>query len=166
MGSIVQSKQVFIIGAYYSRQKPSNSQEFLKEFIEEAKLLCNDGIFINNKHFKCSIDTIIYDTPAKSFILQIKGHTGYLSCTKCITEGDFRCNKVCFPEINASLTDLDFRLKTNENFHIGTIIVEKNPNFDLINNIPLDYMHLVCLGVTRRLLYLQLFGDNRFRLEF
>lgn len=166
LGSVVQSKQVFIIGAYYGRQKPSNSQEFLKEFIEEAKLLCNDGIFINNKHIKCSIDSIICDTPAKSFILQIKGHTGYSSCTKCITEGDFRCNKVCFPEINASLrTDLDFRLKTDENFHIGTTIVEEIPNFDLINNIPLDYMHLVCLGVTRRLLYLWLFGDNRFRLE-
>lgn len=91
---------------------------------------------------------------------------GYSSCTKCITEGDLRRNKVCFPEINTPLrTDRDFRLKTDENFHIGTSIVEDIPNFDLINNIPLDYMHLVCLGVTRRLLYLWLFGDKKFRLE-
>lgn len=75
-------------------------------------------------------------------------------------------NNVCFPEINAPLrTDLDFRLKKDENFHIGTTSVEEIPNFDLINNILLDYMHLVCLGVTRRLLYLWLFGDHKFRLE-
>lgn len=166
LGSVTQSKQVFIIGAYYGRQKPSNSQDFLREFIEETKLLCHNGIVIDNKHIQCSIDSIICDTPAKSFILQVKGHTGYSSCTKCITEGDFRSNKVCFPQINAPLrTDLDFRLKTDENFHIGTSIIEKIPNFDLINNIPLDYMHLVCLGVTRRLLYLWLFGDKQFCLE-
>lgn len=63
-------------------------------------------------------------------------------------------------------TDLEFRTKTDENFHIGTSIIENIPNLDLVNNIPLDYMHLVCLGVTRRLLYLWLFGNNKqFRLE-
>ena len=63
-------------------------------------------------------------------------------------------------------TDLEFRTKTDENFHIGTSIIENVPNFNLVNNVPLDYMHLVCLGVTRRLLYLWLFGNNKqFRLE-
>lgn len=95
MGSIAQSKQVFIIGAYYGTQKPSNLEDFLREFIEETKLLCRDGIIINNKHVQGNIDSIICDTPAKSFILQVKGHTGYSSCSKCTTECDFRNNKVC-----------------------------------------------------------------------
>lgn len=124
--------------------------------------MCRDGIIINNKHVHCNIDSIICDTPAKAFILQVKGHTGYSSCTKCKTEGTFRNNKVCFPQIDASLrTDLEFRTKTDENFHIGTSIIGNVPNLDLVNNIPLDYMHLVCLGVTRRLLYLWLFGNNK-----
>ncbi|KYM94366.1 hypothetical protein ALC62_15008, partial [Cyphomyrmex costatus] len=165
LGSIGESKQVFIIGIYYGKQKPCNPNDFLKEFIEETKLLCNNGIVID-KHIQCSINSIICDAPAKAFVLQIKGHTGYSSCTKCTTEGDFRCNKVCFPQINAPLrTDLEFRLKNDEDHHIGKSIIEEIPNFDLINNVPLDYMHLVCLGVMRRLLYLWLFGNLKFRLE-
>lgn len=161
LGSTAESKKVFIIGAYFGIQKPSNLEDFLREFVEETKLLCRERIITNNKYIQCSIDSIICDAPAKAFILQIKGHAGYSSCTKCITEGSLRGTTVCFPEINASLrTDLQFRSKTDENFHIGTSIIENIPNFDLTNNVPLDYMHLVCLGVTRRLLYLWLFGNK------
>lgn len=79
--------------------------------------------------------SIICDTPAKSFILQVKGHTDYSSCTKCTTKVDFRNNTVCFPQINASLrTDLEFTSKTYKNFYIGTSIIEEIPNFDLVNN--------------------------------
>lgn len=65
LDSIAQSKQVFIIAAYYGTQKSSNSEDFLREFIEETKVLCSDGIIINNKHVQYSIDylSIICDTP-------------------------------------------------------------------------------------------------------
>jgi len=97
--------------------------------------------------------------------LQIEGHSGYSSCTKCITEGSYINNKVCFPEINAELrTDKDFRLRKDEDDHIGQSVISEIPNFDLVYNIPLDYMHLVCLGVTRKLLYMWLFGDLKVRL--
>lgn len=166
LGSINKSKEVFIIGIYYGTQKPSNSNEFLKKFVDETKILCKDGININNKNITFTIEAIICDAPAKSFILQTKGHTGYSSCTKCIIEGSYINCKMCFPEINAKLrTDEDFRSKRDKNYHVGDSIISDIPNFDLVCNIPLDYMHLVCLGVTRKLLYMWLFGELKVRLQ-
>lgn len=166
MGSIPESKKVFVIGIYYGTKKPTDPNEFIKKFVDDTKILCKDGIIINNKNIPCTIEAIICDAPAKSFILQIKGHSGYSSCTKCITEGSYINNKVCFPEINAELrTDKDFRLRKDEDYHIGQSVISEIPNFDLVYNIPLDYMHLVCLGVTRKLLYMWLFGDLKVRLQ-
>lgn len=62
--------------------------------------------------------------------------------------------KMCFPETNAQLrTDKDFRLRNNENYHVGHSAFLKLQDFD-VNNIPFDYMHLVCLRVMRKLLYM------------
>ncbi|EFN70002.1 hypothetical protein EAG_10539, partial [Camponotus floridanus] len=166
LGFIADFKKVFVIGIYYGTEKPTDSNEFLQKFVNEAKLLCKEGIIINNKNIPCIIDSIICDAPAKAFILKIKGHNGYFSCTKCITEGSYINGKMCFPEINAQLrTDIDFRLRKDENFHVGYSILSEIPNFDLVHNIPLDYMHLICLGVTRKLLYIWLFGELTVRLR-
>jgi len=74
---------------------------------------------------------------------------------------------MCFPEINAQLrTDADFRLRKDENYHVGYSIFLEIPNFNLVNNVPLDYMHLICLGVMRKLLYMWLFGKLKVRLRY
>lgn len=166
LGSITGFKQIFIIGIYYGTHKPVNSNEYLKKFIDDTKVICEQGIVNNNTNVSCTIDSIICDAPAKAFILQVKGHSGYSSCTKCSTEGAHMNSKMCFPEINASLrTDEDFRLKKDDSYHIGDTILLEIPNFNMVDNIPLDYMHLVCLGVVRKLIYLWLFGDLKNRLR-
>ncbi|KAF2897930.1 hypothetical protein ILUMI_08245, partial [Ignelater luminosus] len=50
-------------------------------------------------------------------------------------------------------TDHDFTTKRPDH-HSGTSILELIPNLDMIKDIPLDYMHLICLGVMRKLLNL------------
>lgn len=140
LGSIFESKEVFIIGIYYGIHKPSDSNEFLAKFVDEAKILHEEGITINNRNIPCTIHSIICDAPAKAFVLQTKGHNGYSSCTKCIIEGSYINNKMCFPDTNVQLrTDKDFRLRKDENFHIGQSAILKLPDFDIVNNIPLDY---------------------------
>jgi len=49
----------------------------------------------------------------------------------------------------------DYVNMTYEDSHIGTIskLVEL-PDLDIVRAFPLDYMHLVCLGVTRKLIKL------------
>lgn len=166
LGSIVDSKKIFVIGIYYGKEKPRESNEFLRQFVDDAKRICEEGIVINNKVVSCRIHCVICDAPAKAFILKIKGHNGYSSCTKCITEGSYINGKMCFPEINAQLrSDEDFRSRKDENHHIGHSVLLEIPNLDIVHNIPLDYMHLVCLGVMRKLLYAWLFGELKVRLR-
>jgi hypothetical protein len=68
---------------YFGTDKPSDSNEFLKDFINEAKTLVCNGILIKNKLYKVIIDAFCCDTPAKAFILRIKFHNGFFSYSHC-----------------------------------------------------------------------------------
>nr|CAI5843570.1 unnamed protein product [Callosobruchus analis] len=63
-------------------------------------------------------------------------------------------NKVCFPTTqNLNIrTDAKFRRKEQENHHTGTSVLENLPGLDMIKSFPLDYMHLLCLGVVKKLI--------------
>lgn len=102
LGTIYPSKKVFLIGAYHGQSKPSDSNEFLCEFVEELKMLIQSGITYNGFPFKVSMHSLICDALAKSFITKTKGHGGYFGCTKCIQEGKYLDRRVCFPEINCT----------------------------------------------------------------
>lgn len=144
----------FIIGMYHGMCKPNDANDFLTGFINEFLFLSENGIIVCNNKYKVSIKAILCDAPAKSFITYTKGHTGYFSCTKCIQEGDFIMNRVTFPETNNILrTDDSFKNRTQIEHHTGDSILEKL-SIGMISQIPLNYMHLVCLGVTKRLLTL------------
>lgn len=169
LGLIVGHGQVFIIGVYYGNKKPKNVNNFLHDFVSEAVELYTNGIFINNFLYQFKIKYFVCDAPAKSYILQCRGHTGYFSCTKCTVRGIYKNRRICFPEINASKRiDKDFRylLHTDDSYHLSYTILEKIPDLDFVNDFVLDYMHLVCLGVTRKLLHLWLNRNTGCRLSY
>jgi hypothetical protein len=59
-----------------------------------------------------------------------------------------------FPEINADLrTDVQFDEMTNAAQHTGHSSFSEL-NIGMVTQFPLDFMHLVCLGVVKRLLTL------------
>ncbi|CAH1732005.1 unnamed protein product [Aphis gossypii] len=151
-------KIVFPVGIYHGYMKPKCSDEFLSEFIIESKELLTEGIVLNGSRIKVGIKLFICDAPAKSFILNTKGHSGFYSCSRCIQEGEYYERRVCFPyskNKSAKKTHEDYLNMTYEDSHIGTIskLVEL-PGLDIVRAFPLDYMHLVCLGVTRKLITL------------
>jgi len=77
------NNNVFIIGIYHGYEKPKDSNNFLNDFVIEAKTIVNQGIVMNGKFKNVSIDAICCDAPAKAFVLKIKGHSGFFSCTRC-----------------------------------------------------------------------------------
>lgn len=100
----------------------------------------------------------ICDAPAKSFVLNIKGHNGYFSCTKCTLEGHFE-NTLYFCETNfIKRTNHTFRAKLHPEHHIGRTLIEDIPDFNMIDSVPIDYMHCILLGVMKRLLCHKTFG--------
>lgn len=155
----------FVIGVYHGMCKPSNANNFLTSFVNEFLFLSDNGIIICDKKYKVSINAILCDAPAKSFITYTKGHTGYFSCPKCIQEGDFVNNRVTFPETNCTLrTNVSFKNRIQIEHHTGDSVLE-SLSIGMVSQIPLDYMHLVCLGVTKRLLQLWIRGNKNNRLN-
>lgn len=72
------SRDVFIIGVYYGQLKPQNSNEFLSDLVNDLSFFYKTGIVYNNINIKVQLKALICDTPAKSFALNVKGHTGIL----------------------------------------------------------------------------------------
>ncbi|XP_070387309.1 uncharacterized protein [Dermacentor albipictus] len=160
----VESSEPFPIGVYFGHSKPANSNEFLKEFVSELSEAQEGGVFFRGRVIEVQILGVVCDAPARAFVLSVKGHSGYSSCTKCVTEGRFVNGRMCFPELNAApRTDVSFKEHTDEDHHIGTSILE-NLSFDLVKQVPLDYMHLVCIGVMHKLLRLWFQGQHSFRM--
>ncbi|XP_039309950.1 uncharacterized protein LOC113004041 [Solenopsis invicta] len=168
LGSVLPYDNVFVIGLYYGYEKSTNANDFLKQFVDEAKDMCENGITINGRNINCRLEALICDTPAKAFVMCVKGHSGYSSCTKCQTEGEYVGNRICFPQINAPpRTDNNFIRKTDDNYHKPDITCSllEIPHFKPVTNVPLDPMHLVFLGIMRKIIYLWLSGKLDYRLQ-
>lgn len=147
-------RKVEMIGVYHGYEKPKDANMFLREFITDLNQVIIDGVLYDGQIFKVKVKCFICDVPAKSFITYTKGHAAYMSCTKCCAIGEYFENRVCFPDTRKIelRTDLSFRSKLQEEHHLGTSLIEEIRNVDMINCFPLDYMHLVCLGVMKKLL--------------
>lgn len=162
-------KKVFIIGLYWGKSKPIDSNEFLLDFVNEVKLLLSNGLQINQLSVPVRIFAFCCDAPAKSFLTKTKGHTGLASCSKCTQEGIYLCNRTCFPykaEMSPCRTHNSFVLRWQEDYHVSNInsILLDLPHFNIVDSFSLDYMHLTCLGVMRKLVLLWLKGPLLVRL--
>lgn len=165
LGSLCSGGDPFIIGVWHGLKKPKFCNEILESFIKEYVDLKENGFFYKHQRKEISLSKIICDAPAKSFVLCVKGHNAYFGCTKCVIEGTHVNNRVCYTDLNSSLrTDNDFRSGRYDDYHTGRtplLILD----IDLIKNVTLDYMHLVCLGVMKRLLQFWLRGNMVIRMR-
>lgn len=88
---------------------------------------------------------------------------GYHGCSKCIQEGEF-INCVTFPELGCALrTDESFKAKQDEDHHIRLSELELL-GIGMVSQVPLDYMHLVCLGVFKRIMQFWYKGRQNIRI--
>ncbi|EZA59602.1 hypothetical protein X777_17031 [Ooceraea biroi] len=153
-------KQVFLIALYHGSEKPNPANAFLKDFVNECVHLSNNGIFINFSRHNFRILMLVCDLPAKAFVLSIKNHTGYFSCIKCDQEGDMFNNVMCFIETEhfCKRTDVSFRSIAQAEHHIGRSLFLDTLNFNMIDSVPIDYMHNLLLGDMKRLLCHKRYG--------
>lgn len=150
----------FPIGIYFGNDKPKSSNEFLHSAVEDI-IKCKE-IVIDNKKLQVKLHSIVCDAPARSFVLNIKGHTGYFACHKCQIEGEYFKNRMTFPDLSCQpRTNLSFRNRHDEEHHVGPPSELVRLDIDIIKNVPLDYQHLVCLGVVRKLLNLWVKGGSK-----
>jgi hypothetical protein len=145
-------KVPFVVALWQGSSKPSSANDFLLNLVEELSELQMTGLIHREKRHSIKIANFVCDTPARSFIKMTKGHTGYSGCDNCSQSGEYIDNRMVFPEINAhERTDVAFDEMEDDEHHHGKSILS-NLSLGMITQFPLDYMHLVCLGVMKRLI--------------
>lgn len=160
IGCLKGSSELFVVGIYEGRGKPDDVNDYLKEFVDETLQLCNNGIIVNNKTVQFGIEGFVCDAPARAYITGIKHFSGFYGCGKCVTKGKTVQDRVVFVKVDAELrTNASFRGRLQPGHHVGNSDLEKLP-IDMIKCMPYEYMHLICLGVTKKLLKLWCMGKG------
>lgn len=161
--------QPFIIGIYHGMNKPSSVDEFLNDFVNEFCILQDEGFDWNGKNYFLRIRAVTCDAPTRSFIKCVKNCNALWNamnygCERCTIKGTYD-NKVVFVECNCERrTDHSFRNKLDPHHHTGVSPLERL-GIDMISTFALDYMHLVLLGVMKRLLFLWMKGIKECRIS-
>ena len=147
------SSKPFIIGMFCGYKKPNCIFEYLQDFVDEFYQLERSGLVFNNVVYTIRISKIIADAPARSFIKNCKNHNAYYGCEKCDRKGKW-AGRVIYPNREKSSvlrSDSSFIEQSQSKHHNGGTPIIKLM-IGPVSQIPLDYMHLVCLGIMRKML--------------
>ncbi|MEM9078910.1 MAG: hypothetical protein AAGC43_17850, partial [Bacteroidota bacterium] len=136
------------LGLFCGIGKP-NLSIFLKDFLEELTELFSQGILCEKITFTCEKLVFVCDTPARTFFQAIKGHNAFDGCGYCRQVGYRYHNTTVFqPRAGpARLDELYAQCGENNQLYLSPL----GSLVPLMSNFPLDYMHSVLLGVTKKL---------------
>ncbi|XP_064473787.1 uncharacterized protein LOC135388280 [Ornithodoros turicata] len=143
----------FAAAVYCGKSKPNPVDTFLAPFISEMKVLMTEGFSYLGRAYSVALHSLVCDTPARAFLKCIKGHTGYHACEKCVIKGKYspQCRKVVYMQCNAEKRDgASFSLQKDPRHHHGVSPL-LSLEMDLVAQVPLDSMHLVYLGVVKKI---------------
>lgn len=156
----------FLIAIYCGQTKPLSVNAYLQDFVTEINELGKNNIEINGINFTVHIQCFICDTPARSFIKLTKGHCGYSACERCTVRGIRKHRRMVYLDVDSpERTDNSFRNMEDEEHHIErSVLLTIVPPINMIISFVLDYMHLCCIGVMKRLVDNWLHGSLKNRL--
>nr|CAI5866725.1 unnamed protein product [Callosobruchus analis] len=144
-----------IVGMYYGKGKPSNPNEFLSQFVEELMLIMNKGVMITEYKISVHLKCFICDSPARSYVKGVVNFNSQHGCQKCTIVGEYShvTHSNYYPnKVFAKRTDESFRLKEDEYHHKTDSVILKLP-INMIDCFPVAHsLHLIDLGVMKRLL--------------
>ena len=144
---------VFVIALFYGNSKPSSVEEYLQDFIEEVNRLNVAGIIHEEKHYKFGVECFCCDAPARCFLKCIIGHTAYFACERCVVEGTWSGRVVFNLDSNEVLRTHDRFSSCSYETHQKKPTPLLSCSVSCVKQFCLDYMHMVCLGVTKRILH-------------
>lgn len=146
-------KQPFIVALYYGESKPNNADVYLRPFVDECLHLEQNGLEVNDIQYDFRISCVIADAPARSFLKSIKSHNSLHACEKCQQEGIYR-GRTIWPylsDMQTLRTDFGFFNQQYEDHQLSKSILTEL-DVGLVTQVPLDYMHLVCLGIVKKMI--------------
>lgn len=155
----------FIVGIFCGPCKPASVEEYLQNFIVEAKVLATDGFEIGGQSLIANISCYICNAPARAYLKQIKTHTGYYGCERCVQKGIHMEGRMTFASnTSEKRTDHVFNHLDHEDHQVRLSPLSEL-NVGLVSGFVLDSMYLVHLGVVHRLLNRWLKGPRSSKLS-
>lgn len=113
----------FVIALYCGEHKPQ-SLDFPQDLVKEYDLLKSSGLSFKGQTLSVVVmSAVVCDAPAHAFVKNVKGHTNYLGCERCVQSGEW-VGKVTFPEMDALLrTDISFDEMSDHNHYLGPLFL-------------------------------------------
>lgn len=155
----IQHARPIVVGIYKGVQKPCDPNIFLEKFIADVRKIISSG-GINFHGNKIPIQRcFIADAPARAFILNHRSHVSCQPCSKCKVSGIRHENRYVFNGTNHSFrTNEEYIRCSDEDHHKeGRSPLSMLP-IGMVSQVPFEYMHLVCLGVMKKLLSAWVYG--------
>ncbi|KAK3908495.1 Pentatricopeptide repeat-containing protein 8, mitochondrial [Frankliniella fusca] len=147
----------FLVSVFGGKTDPI-PQEFLKDFVCEAKDLETNGMKINGIRYEVYIKKFIADQPARAKLKCVNGEgpSSLVQCERCTIIGKHsdRITHFSGTEVRVSQptlrTDKTFRQRLQPAYHK----INDSPllalNIDMVFSFPLDPMHILYVGVVKR----------------
>lgn len=150
---------IFPIGVYCGKKKPVSINSFLHDFTTEIKELTNTGILYKDKIIRVIVRAFICDAPARSFVTGCVGHNAFHGCSKCLQIGSKIENVIVYSDTpGEKRTDEMFKNRTCPEHHSKIFRNRasdlEEAGINMVTQFPIDPMHLIDLGVMRKMLNL------------
>lgn len=164
------TEKPFVVAIFCGVGKPTPLADYLKAFLDECETLITEGFVFKGKCFKIKLEAFCCDAPARAYLKQVTGHSGKYACERCDIASVYCAEqKRRFYPVNLNTlnfrSDADFRHNILDQ-HIKGISPLLSLDIGLVSNFVLDPMHLIYLGVMKRLITFWLEGKRRqFRLS-
>lgn len=147
------NERPFLIGCYCGKAGPACPDDFLREFVNEVEYLNSEGGVVvkhNPNRLPIKIRCFSADAPARAFLTGIKYHNAHHGCPKCDQIGEFSPKSIT---VGNPRTDQTFSNRDHIEHHniMRTLLLEQM-GVGMVSQFPLDIMHLVDIGVTRKML--------------
>ena len=154
--------KVFPVALTYGASK-AHDLDFLSDTVRDLNTLLEHGLKYGDKILKVSLRCVVCDAPAKAFVKGVKLYSGYFGCDKCCQHGVW-IGRMTFPDIHDVIlrNDASFRDQSNEEHHH---CVSPFCDIDMVKAFPIDYMHQLCLGVTKKIILAWIRGKKDVRIS-
>lgn len=171
-----------LVGGFWGGDTKPHPNIFLLPMYHEVKRLKEDGVKVRPHNSETDIDVrgiVIIgtcDIPAKSLFMNMKGHAGYFSCSKCLISGEKSKNTgmvMVFPHADT------FELRNDQNYEecvqkgvkskdgfkgvYGPSLLSYMFSGSFIAGMSCDVMHSVYMGSLKQIL--RLLFDTKYKNE-
>lgn len=155
----------FVVAIWCGESKPTDINQYLREFVDEMKDIISNGISVNDHSLNVSIGKFIFDLPARA---QMKGTVNFNhrnGCQKCDVTGQFR-KRMSFPNLDSTKrTDESFRQRAQPSHHKEYSILEELP-IKMVEDFVIDPLHAIESGVTKLLNNIWMKGATLYDAKF